>query len=84
MSAALAHAYVRDYLPKLRGGVPCLGVRMPTSSAQWPSRDSKASFIYLANAVNDLRGNWMIVALVLAPLVLISALCLLPDALNLQ
>jgi hypothetical protein len=44
----------------------------------------KSSFIYLANAVNDLRGNWATLALVLAPLVLISALCVLPDALNLQ
>jgi hypothetical protein len=44
----------------------------------------RSSFIYLANAVNDLRGNWIIVAVVLAPLVLASALCLLPDALNIQ
>lgn len=44
----------------------------------------RSSFIYLANAVNDLRGNWTIVAIVLAPLVLASALCLLPDAVNLQ
>src|SRR6185437_17067327 len=44
----------------------------------------RSSFIYLANAVNDLRGNWIIVAAVLAPLVLASAMCLLPDALNLQ
>ena len=44
----------------------------------------RSSFIYLANAVNDLRGNWIIIGIVLAPLVLASALCLLPDALNLQ
>ncbi|HEX3409856.1 MAG TPA: hypothetical protein VHS07_06220 [Candidatus Binataceae bacterium] len=44
----------------------------------------KSSFIYLANAVNDLRGNWATLALVLAPLVLLSALCVLPDAFNLQ
>jgi hypothetical protein len=44
----------------------------------------KSSFIYLANAVNDLRGNWRTFTLVLAPLVLLGALCLLPDALNLQ
>jgi hypothetical protein len=44
----------------------------------------RSSFIYLANAVNDLRGNWIVIAAVLAPLVLASALCLLPDALNLQ
>jgi hypothetical protein len=44
----------------------------------------KSSFIYLANAVNDLRGNWRTFALVLAPPVLLGALCLLPDALNLQ
>ncbi|HZO80631.1 MAG TPA: hypothetical protein VFB33_02970 [Candidatus Binataceae bacterium] len=44
----------------------------------------RSSFIYLANAVNDLRGNWTIIALVLAPLVLASALCILPDAVNLQ
>jgi hypothetical protein len=44
----------------------------------------RSSFIYLANAVNDLRGNWIVVAVVLAPLVFASALCLLPDALNLQ
>ncbi len=44
----------------------------------------RSSFIYLANAVNDLRGNWIIVAVVLAPLALASALCLLPDALNIQ
>ncbi len=44
----------------------------------------KSSFIYLANAVNDLRGNWSVLGIVLAPLLLASALCLLPDALNLQ
>jgi len=44
----------------------------------------RSSFIYLANAVNDLRGNWIIIGVVLTPLVLASALCLLPDALNLQ
>lgn len=44
----------------------------------------RSSFIYLANAVNDLRANWMVLALVLSPLVLAAALCLLPDALNLQ
>ena len=44
----------------------------------------KSSFIYLANAVNDLRGNWSVLAVVLAPLLLAAALCLLPDALNLQ
>ena len=44
----------------------------------------KSSFIYLANAVNDLRGNWSVLAVVLAPLALGAALCLLPDALNLQ
>lgn len=44
----------------------------------------RSSYIYLANAVNDLRGNWTIIAIVLAPLVLASALCLLPDAINLQ
>lgn len=44
----------------------------------------KSSFIYLANAVNDLRGNWATFAAVLAPLIILGALCLLPDALNLQ
>jgi hypothetical protein len=44
----------------------------------------KSSFIYLANAVNDLRANWSALAVVLAPLVLAAALCLLPDAMNLQ
>ena len=44
----------------------------------------KSSFIYLANAVNDLRGNWSVLAVVLAPILLLAALCLLPDALNLQ
>jgi hypothetical protein len=44
----------------------------------------KSSFIYLANAVNDLRGNWSVLAVVLAPLVLAAALCLMPEALNLQ
>jgi len=44
----------------------------------------KSSFIYLANAVSDLRGNWATLALVLSPLVLLSALCVLPDAFNLQ
>jgi uncharacterized membrane protein YqaE (UPF0057 family) len=44
----------------------------------------KSSFIYLANAVNDLRGNWAVLAMVLSPLVLAAALCLLPDAINLQ
>ena len=44
----------------------------------------RSSFIYLGNAVNDLRGNWALLAIVLAPLVLAAALCLLPDAINLQ
>ncbi|MFZ0890092.1 MAG: hypothetical protein WA005_16735 [Candidatus Binataceae bacterium] len=44
----------------------------------------KSSFIYLANAVNDLRGNWLVLGLVLAPLVLAGSLCLLPDAIDLQ
>src|ERR1700693_4241497 len=44
----------------------------------------KSSFIYLANAVNDLRGNWSVLAVVMAPLLLPASLCLLPDALNLQ
>jgi hypothetical protein len=44
----------------------------------------KSSFIYLANAVNDLRSNWKTLAMVLAPTALLAALCLLPDALNLQ
>jgi hypothetical protein len=48
-----------------------------------PSR-LRSSFIYLANAVNDLRGNWDVIALALAPLVLVASLCLLPDAINLQ
>ncbi len=61
---------------------------------QWPSDANlsstvpqtrlKSSFIYLANAVNDLRGNWMGLAAALAPLLLIAALCMLPEALNLQ
>lgn len=44
----------------------------------------KSSFIYLANAVNDLRGNLGLLALALAPLVVITSLCLLPDAIDLQ
>jgi hypothetical protein len=44
----------------------------------------RSSFIYLANAVNDLSGDWAVLALVLAPLILGASLCLLPDALNLQ
>jgi len=44
----------------------------------------KGSFIYLANAVNDLRGSWSIISLILAPLVLATSLCLLPDAIRLQ
>lgn len=44
----------------------------------------KSSFIYLANAVNDLRGNWLNLAVVLAPLIVLASICLLPEALNLQ
>jgi len=44
----------------------------------------KSSFIYLANAVNDLRANWMTLGLVLAPLVIAASLCLLPEAINLH
>jgi hypothetical protein len=44
----------------------------------------KSSFIYLANSVNDLRGNWTVLTIVLAPLVLASALCLVPNAINIQ
>jgi hypothetical protein len=49
-----------------------------------PQTRLKSSFIYLANAVNDLRDNWRTFGLVLAPLVLLGGLCLLPDALSLQ
>jgi hypothetical protein len=44
----------------------------------------KSSFIYLANAVHDLTGNWRVIGLVLAPIVVLASLCLLPEALNLQ
>lgn len=44
----------------------------------------KSSFIYLANAVNDLRGNWTVLAVVIAPLALALALCVLPYAFWLQ
>jgi hypothetical protein len=44
----------------------------------------KSSFIYLANAVRDLIGNWQVMTMVLAPAVFLASLCLLPDALNLQ
>ena len=44
----------------------------------------KSSFIYLANAVHDLTGNWRLIGLTLAPVVILASLCLLPDALNLQ
>ena len=44
----------------------------------------RSSFIYLANAVNDLRNNWRLLAMVLAPLAAIAAFCLLPDAINFQ
>ncbi|HXD90218.1 MAG TPA: hypothetical protein VNU00_04100 [Candidatus Binataceae bacterium] len=49
-----------------------------------PPTRLKSSFIYLANAVNDLRAQWAALAIVLAPLVLIAALCVLPTAINLQ
>jgi hypothetical protein len=44
----------------------------------------KSSFIYLANAVRDLEDNWRVIALALAPPVVLASLCLLPDALELQ
>lgn len=44
----------------------------------------KSSFIYLANAVNDMRENWAMLAMLLAPLALAASLCLLPDAINLH
>lgn len=56
---------------------------MPTSLIVQQAR-LRSSFIYLANAVNDLSGNWAILGLILAPLILTASLCLLPDALNLQ
>lgn len=49
-----------------------------------PSTRLKSSFIYLANAVNDLRADGPTLGVVLAPLVLLSALCVLPDAINIQ
>ena len=67
-------------------GRPCLSWRAGDANLIGAMAQARlrSSFIYLANAVNDLRGNWIIVAVVLAPLVLASALCLLPDALNIQ
>jgi hypothetical protein len=44
----------------------------------------RSSFIYLANAVRDLTGNWRTFALTLGPLAFAAAMCLMPDALNLQ
>jgi hypothetical protein len=56
---------------------------MPTSMAVATAR-LRSSFIYLANAVNDLSRDWAVLTMVLAPLILLASLCLLPDALNLQ
>jgi hypothetical protein len=56
---------------------------MPTSMAVATVR-LRSSFIYLANAVNDLSRDWAVLTMVLAPLILLASLCLLPDALNLQ
>jgi hypothetical protein len=64
--------------------VPCLADAVVATSMRLMPTRLKSSFIYLANAVSDLRGNWPTLALVLAPLVLIAALCLLPEAVNLQ
>ncbi len=66
--------------------------RQDLSCARWDDKFDrivgqarlKSSFIYLANAVNDLRGSWSIIGLILAPLVLATSLCLLPDAIRLQ
>ncbi len=44
----------------------------------------RSSFIYLANAVRDLTANWQVFALTLGPLAIVTALCLMPDALELQ
>jgi hypothetical protein len=44
----------------------------------------RSSFIYLANAVREMTAFWRLIALGLAPIVLLASLCLLPDALNLQ
>ncbi len=55
-----------------------------TTSSRVAQTRLKSSFIYLANAVNDLRGNWDVLAAIIAPFVLLAALSLLPDALNLQ
>jgi hypothetical protein len=44
----------------------------------------RGSFIYLANAVGDLRTEWQVLAAVLAPLAFLTALCLLPDSITLQ
>jgi hypothetical protein len=66
--------------------------RQDLSCARWDDKFDrivgqarlKSSFIYLANGVNDLRGSWSIIGLILAPLVLAASLCLLPDAIRLQ
>jgi hypothetical protein len=55
-----------------------------TSFAVPPQTRLRSSFIYLANAVNDLIVNWRTLALVLAPIALLGTLCLLPDMVNLQ
>lgn len=57
---------------------------MPTLPAIVNRPRLRSSFIYLANAVHDLTGNWRLVVASLAPLVVIASLCLLPDALNIQ
>jgi hypothetical protein len=49
-----------------------------------PQTRLRSSFIYLANAVTDLRGNSARLAAVLAPLLLLASLCLLPEVLNIQ
>jgi hypothetical protein len=59
-------------------------IRDATLDVTVASTRLRSSFIYLANAVNDLSGDWTVIAIVLAPLILAAALCLLPDALNIQ
>jgi hypothetical protein len=62
----------------------CLASTLVTTCCGVIQTRLKSSFIYLANAVNDLRSNWSILALVLVPLAFLAAVCSLPDALNLQ
>ena len=62
----------------------CLGGREDANLLRRGAGTSQEQLYLSRKRGKRLRGNWSVLAVVLAPILLAASLCLLPDALNLQ